>query len=134
MSFLGFYVFPTQAQLEHFVRFEVRLLEDAANFHSFTRIQNTIRVQMWIRNACGVKLNRETSVTQCGGGVLVSKYAPSIHFRTGKSFIRVFFVDLLCWKINALVVVVTFFFKIIYYQSIHQLIHPLKSLFCTFPV
>ena len=45
-GFLGFYVFPTQAQLEPFVRFEVRLLEDVANFHSFTRIQNTIRVQV----------------------------------------------------------------------------------------
>ena len=78
LGFLRFQVFPTQAQLEHFVRFEVRLLEDVANFHSFTRIQNTIRVQVWIRKTCGVELNRETSTTQRGGGVLVSDYAPSI--------------------------------------------------------
>ena len=123
MGFLRFQVFPTQAQLEHFVRFEVRLLEDVANFHSFTRIQNTIRVQVWIRKTCGVELNRETSTTQRGGGVLVSDYAPSIPFRTGKSFIRVFFVDLLCLKNQRWCYCCCyFFFKIIYDWSIHQLI------------
>ena len=120
MGFLGFCVFPAQAQLEDFVRFEALLLEDVANFRSFTTIQNTIRVQVCIQNTCGVELNQETNTTQGWGGVLVSKYAPSIYFRTGKSFIRVFFVDVLCWKINVLVVVVTLFFKIIYYQSIHH--------------
>ena len=101
MGSLRFQVFPTQAQLEHFVRFEVQLLEDVANFHTFTRIQNTIHVQVWIRKTCGVELNRETNTTQRGDGVLVSNYTralePSIPFCTGKSFIRVFFFDLLCW-------------------------------------
>ena len=105
-----------------------------------------IRVQVWYRKTCGVELNPETSTTQLDDqGGLLSNYCRSISVLVNNSSLfRVFFFSTIipwsfvcfghfCWKalkINLVDVVSIFSLKDYDYQSIHQLIHPFKSMFC----